>query len=89
MIQWLGETGALLASYALLLSCFAAAAWIGVRLSELIAPNADEKTGCFLMGALMAAAFLLLGFTFYPAVHILQSYSCRSAADYRFCMGED
>lgn len=92
MIRGLGEFGAgLIAAFGWLAILFAAG-WITDRvLGRLYPPPADpylphRSPGNLVSFAIFISLLLLLGLLFGPALHVLKSYSCRSADDYELCM---
>lgn len=88
MIDWLGEFGASLLATFLPFGLFVAAAWLGHAIQRRIDPHErmSDNAGCALMGVFTLLFFLLLAAIFGPSLHILESYSCRSADDYDLCM---
>lgn len=88
MINWLGEFGASLASYALTALWFFGSIWIAHKITTWL-PTRWQKTdrqGCLLLGAIALIIGAILLPVFGPAIHILESYACRSADDYEMCM---
>ncbi|WP_324694573.1 hypothetical protein [Novosphingobium sp. RL4] len=86
-MAWAGEFGAGVTATILSLIMLAASIWIGMKISDRVLPkNSSDEKGC-LVGLLFAAlAFGVLTLVFAPAIHVLKSYSCRSAGDYEMCM---
>ena len=87
MIQALGEFGASLLAVALYIVLFFGGLWPAFQLADRLdrAGRLNVPGWCAVI-ALGIASLLALALLFGPAIHILESYSCRSADDYASCM---
>ncbi|QVM82956.1 hypothetical protein [Novosphingobium decolorationis] len=90
MMESLATFGAQILIAAAYFAIFAASTWIGWKLSEIALPGHkhSEERGCIAMAIFSAICFMALGAIFFPAIHAIESFSCRNAKDYALCMDE-
>jgi hypothetical protein len=85
-VQQLGEFGADVLRIVGLVTIFCGCIWAAVKIVDKFWPNLGENAGCFVTAAIWAALFAAAIAVFGPALHLLQSYSCRSANSFEDCM---
>ena len=87
MTQQVAEFGAALLALILNVALFVGGLWPAFALADRLEKSGPLDRGGWAAVILLGmAGVILLTLLFGPAIHVLESYSCRSAADYAECM---